>query len=105
MTTTREYRTIMYSVRTDKEGKKVVDVHRFPFNANQKEGRAKLQKMVKRGFTFEDPRVAGGDGLPEVLVTDEVNLDKPEQVGAFCPECLAEGREVLQADCNFHGES
>ena len=114
---TQEYRTVMYSKRLNKDGETVVDVHRFPFNAKQQEGMEKLKKMVARGFTFDDPREKGGNGQPEVLVTNEVHLDKPEQVDArdldvvqpltdatICQRCLELGREVLKADCSFHKE-
>ena len=104
MAVTKEYRTTMYSIRLTKEGEEEVVVHKFPFNANQKEGREKLQKMVKRGFSFQDPRIKGGDGQPEVTVTNQVNLDKPGLLVALCKDCLTDGREVLVEDCNFHKE-
>ncbi len=75
MVETQEYRTIMYSIRKTEEGEEVV-VHRLPWNANEKYGMQKLQKMLDRGFTFKDPRKGNG-GVPEVLVTDTVNLEKP----------------------------
>ena len=98
MAVTKEYRTKMYSYRETKDGEKEVVEHMFPWNANERYGMQKLQKMVQRGFMFVDPR-KGGNGQPEVLITNEVTLEKPE---SFCPDCLADGREVLQEDCNFH---
>ena len=67
-----EYRTIMYSIR---EGHEVI-VHKLPWNANDPNGMAKLQKLVERGFTFEDPRKEG-TGIPEVLITKKI--EKPEE--------------------------
>ena len=37
----------------------------------------KLQKFVKRGFMFGDPRKAKGSDSPVVIVTREVDLMKP----------------------------
>lgn len=75
-----EYRTIMYSIGVKGE----VMVHRFPWNANEKVGMQKLQKLEARGFTFEDPRKTK-TGMPEVIVTRVVNSGKPE---------IGEGAEV-----------
>jgi len=68
----KEYRTIMYSVVDGQ-----VVVHKFPFNANEKYGMTKLQRLVKRGFTFADPRQQVPSPLPEVIVTRVVDLSKP----------------------------
>ena len=70
-------RTIMYSVAENG----TVIRHKFPWDANNKFGMQKLQKMVAKGYSFTDPSLP--DGLmksPEVIVTDRVDLDKPEMV-------------------------
>lgn len=69
---TQEVRTIMYSVVSG-----AVVTHRLPFNANDPIGRLKLQKFLQRGFTFDDPRGRVSTGLPQVVVTQEVDLGKP----------------------------
>ena len=94
---TREYRTIMYSYKQNRDGtldKSHVIVHQLPHNANEKYGMAKLQNYVKRGFMFDDPRVERGNGLPEVKVTDQVDLGKPERVEAVeVPPEAPEGKD------------
>ena len=72
---TKEYRTIMYSLGEKGE----VVVHKLPYNANEKLGMEILQKYVKRGFMFDDPRKGNGSGEPEVVVTKEVVTNKPEE--------------------------
>ena len=97
---TKEVRTTMYSYGVDGG----VIVHRLPFDANNKHGMAKLAKFQQRGFTFNDPRVEGGSQMPQVLVTKQVNLNKPDLVADWCPQCQRDGREVLRENCNFHKE-
>ncbi len=94
-----DIRTVMYSVEdiyVRKNGEKVLEkqvvVHKFPWDRNNKYGMQKLQRMVERGFTFEDPRVGGA--------TQNLEYDVKET--AFCKECADDGREVLKTDCKFH---
>ena len=82
---TKGVRTLMYSV----EGGTVV-VHKLPWNANEPYGRSKFNKLIARVFTFEDPRVKG-DGQPQVIVTQTVDLDKPIDGGASIPDTQTEG--------------
>ena len=80
-----EYRTVMYKV----EEKGEVTVHRFPWNWNDKFGREKLQRMIKRGFLLNDPRVKKGSGVPEVIIagrSELVNVEG-ESVEGVCGVC------------------
>lgn len=80
---TQEKRTVMYSVEENGH----VARHVFPFNAEDPMGMTKLMKFVRRGFTFDDPRADVKTGRPQVIVTREVELARPEEeVAGATPE-------------------
>ena len=65
-----------------------VVVHRLPFDANEPLGVLKLQKFLSRGFTYDDPRKGRKTGMPNVIVTQTVDLEKLADVGEVKEEGL-----------------
>ena len=78
---TSQGRTVMYSRHDDGR----VIRHELPWNANEPIGMTKCQKMVDRGFTFDDP-VKQEVIRPEVI-TDRVSIDVEVPVVYTCIEC------------------
>ena len=98
---TKQKRTVMYSVeRVQVIGKdksrnieEQVVVHKLPYDADSRLGMEKLQRFIKKGYTFEDPRKVSDVGRvasipPESVVEPEMIISEVEIIEEEAPAPL-----------------
>ena len=93
---TKQKRTIMYSVEKvqvigkDKSRniEEQVVVHKLPYDGDSRLGMEKLQKFIKMGYTFEDPRGRTPVINPEPVVEPEMIIPEVEIIGEEAPAPL-----------------